>query len=130
MRRVRMLALSAAVLLLSFAPAAAQWTTLGDMPAPARSGNTVTFTSKQGVVAVTVLSPEILRVRFAPVPKLGRDHSYAIVTRDFGDPRATIAYDDSPWPSPWSPSAPSTSATAGLAPNRRYAARLPSRRRR
>ena len=89
--RARLLALSTAVLLVSFTPAAAQWTTLGDMPAPARSGNTVTFTSKQGVVAVTVLSPEILRVRFAPVAKLGRDHSYAIVTRDFGDPRATIA---------------------------------------
>jgi alpha-glucosidase len=89
--RARLLALSTAVLLGTFAPAAAQWTTLGDMPAPARSGNTVTFTSKQGVVAVTVLSPEILRVRFAPVPQLGRDHSYAILTRDFGDPRATIA---------------------------------------
>ena len=88
MRRV--IALAVAVLLVSFAPAAAQWTTLGDMPAPVRSGNTVTFASKQGVVAVSVLSPEILRVRFAPVPKFGRDHSYAVVARDFGDPRATI----------------------------------------
>jgi alpha-glucosidase len=90
MMRARLLALSAAVLLLSFAPAAAQWTTLGDMPAPARSGSTVTFTSRQGVVAVTVLSPDIMRVRFAPVAKLGRDHSYAVVTREFGDPGATI----------------------------------------
>ena len=88
--RARVLALAAAVLLGTLAPAAAQWTTLGDMPPPARSGNTVTFTSRQGVVAVSVLSPEILRVRFAPAPKLGRDHSYAVVTRDFGDPRATI----------------------------------------
>ena len=31
---MRLLALSAAVLLASIAPAAGQWTTLGDMPAP------------------------------------------------------------------------------------------------
>jgi hypothetical protein len=54
------------------------------------SGNTVTFKNAQGVVAVTAIAPEIVRVRFAPGAALGRDHSYAIVSKDFGDPRATI----------------------------------------
>jgi alpha-glucosidase len=78
-------------LLYSAVPALGQWTSLGDMPAPARHGNTVTFTSRQGVVAVSVLSPEIFRVRFSPTAPLGRDRSYAVVSRDFGDPRATIS---------------------------------------
>jgi len=73
-------------------PAFAQsgWRSLGDMPPPARSGNTVTFKNAQGVVAVTAVAAEIVRVRFAPGAALGRDHSYAIVSKDFGDPRATI----------------------------------------
>ncbi|HEX6316172.1 MAG TPA: TIM-barrel domain-containing protein, partial [Gemmatimonadaceae bacterium] len=69
---------------------AAQWASIGDMPAPARQGNTVTFTNRQAVVAISVLSPEIVRVRFSPTAKLGRDHSYAVVSRDFGDPRPAI----------------------------------------
>src|SRR5262245_65975163 len=84
-------ALSIALVLWGAASASAQWASLGDMPAPARSGNTVTFKNAQGVAAVTVLSPEIVRVRFSPTPALGRDHSYAIVSKDFGDPRAAIA---------------------------------------
>src|SRR4051812_29553873 len=66
------------------------WASLGDMPAPVRSGNTVTFHNNQGIVAVTAVSPEIVRVRFSPGRSLGRDHSYAIVSKDFGDPRATF----------------------------------------
>ena len=31
-----------------------------------------------------VVAPEIVRVRFVPAQKFGRDHSYAVVTRDFG----------------------------------------------
>jgi alpha-glucosidase len=72
-------------------PAAAQWTTVGDMPAPRRDGATATFTNGRVTVAVTAVSPEIVRVRFVPAPKFGRDHSYAVVSRDFGDPGATIA---------------------------------------
>src|SRR5215813_707943 len=87
----RAAALAMAFSVCAVVPAAAQWASLGDMPAPARSGNTVTFKNAQGVVAVTAISPEIVRVRFSPTPALGRDHSYAIVSKDFGDPHATIA---------------------------------------
>src|SRR5678815_702635 len=85
-------ALLASVLFVGLAgPVEAQWSSLGDMPAPVRSGNTVTFKNAQGIVAVTAVSPEIVRVRFSPAAALGRDHSYAVVSKDFGDPRATIA---------------------------------------
>jgi alpha-glucosidase len=72
------------------APLAAQWTSIGDMPSPRRDGNTLTFRNAQGVVVVTAFAPDIVRVRFSPTRALGRDHSYAIVNRDLGDPRAAI----------------------------------------
>jgi alpha-glucosidase len=85
--RIRLL-----LLLFFLAPAAglAQWASIGDMPAPRREGNTLTFQNKQGIVAVTVLAPDIVRVRFSPTPRFGRDHSYAIVNRELGDPKATF----------------------------------------
>jgi alpha-glucosidase len=70
--------------------AAAGWTSLGAFPAPARERNTLVFHSEQGAAALTVLSPEIVRLRFSPTPAFGRDHSYAVVARDFGDPGVTF----------------------------------------
>jgi alpha-glucosidase len=72
-------------------PVAAQWTSVGDMPAPRRDGNTLSFQNAQAVAAVTAISPDIIRVRFAPARAFGRDHSYAIVNRELGDPLARIA---------------------------------------
>ena len=47
------------------------------------------FSSGKATVLVTALSPEIVRVRYAPAPSFGRDHSYAVVGRDLGEARAT-----------------------------------------
>ena len=82
--------LALVLLLCAASPALAQWTTLGDMPPPMRGGNTVTFTSRQGVAAVTILSPDIVRIRFSPTPPLSSNQSYAVVPPDFGDPGAAI----------------------------------------
>ncbi len=77
-------------LLASAGRATAQWASLGDMPPPVRDGNTATFKNKQAIVAVSALAPDIIRVRVSPTPTFGRDHSYAVVSRDFGSPGATI----------------------------------------
>jgi alpha-glucosidase len=93
---VRLTALSRSVrplvllLLLLSSPAAAQWASLGDMPAPRRVGNGLVFRSAQGIVAVTAAAPDIVRVRYSPSRELGRDHSYAIVNRALGDPRVDV----------------------------------------
>src|SRR5262245_40627767 len=91
MRRAGLLA---CLVLLASVPSAlrleAGWASLGTMPAPRRDGQTLTFRNDQGVVALTVLAPDIVRVRFAPGPALGRDHSYAVVKTDFGDPGAAF----------------------------------------
>lgn len=79
-------------LLILFLPqaAGAGWASLGKMPVPTREGQTLTWRNSQGVLALSVLSPEIVRVRFVPRPELGRDHSYAVVGRLPGDSQATF----------------------------------------
>jgi alpha-glucosidase len=75
------------LLLLVAISARAQWTALGDMPRPSRQGNALRFENAQAVVVVTALSPEVIRVRIGG----GRDHSYAVVNRNLGDPAATFS---------------------------------------
>ena len=72
MRRITLL------LLLVALPAFAQ--------TPVRQGNSL----RVGKAVVTALSPEIIRVRIGE----GRDHSYAVINRNFGDPGATFAIGD------------------------------------
>jgi len=81
-----------AALLLLLVPqiAAAGWASLGRMAAPTRDGQTLTWRNSQGVLSLSVLSPQIVRVRFVPGPQLGRDHSYAVVGRLPGDSQATF----------------------------------------
>jgi alpha-glucosidase len=71
-------------------PARAQWTALGDMPQPSRQGNALRFENARGVAVVTALSPEVIRVRVTP-GREGRDHSYAVVSRDLGESGATFS---------------------------------------
>ena len=68
----------------------AGWASLGAMPAPRRDGPTLTWKSAQGVLALSVLSPEVVRVRFVAKPAFGRDHSYAVVGKLPGDPGASF----------------------------------------
>lgn len=89
LRRVRSLGL---LLFFVGLPSAlfAGWSSLGAMPEPERQERALLFRNAQGTVVVSLLSPEIVRVRFAPTQDFGRDHSYTIVNRDFGDPRASF----------------------------------------
>ena len=50
------------VVTLAGVPAGAEWRPLGDMPRPTRQGKALRFANAQGVVIVTVLSPDIIRV--------------------------------------------------------------------
>ena len=68
----------------------AGWASLGAMPQPQRDGQKLTWKSAQGVLSVSVISPEIVRVRFLPKADFGRDHSYAVVGTLPGDPNATF----------------------------------------
>ena len=71
-------------------PVAAQWTSLGAMPAPRQETNRLTFRNRQGTVVVSVIEPHIFRVRFAPRQELGRDHSYGVIPGARQDPGADL----------------------------------------
>jgi alpha-glucosidase len=75
-------------------PAHADWTAVGDMPQPSRQGNALRFENAQAVAVVTALSPEVVRVRVTRKGSEGRDHSYAVINRNLGDPGATFGGDD------------------------------------
>jgi alpha-glucosidase len=51
---------------------------LGDMPAGRPLPQGVEYRNQQGAVRITVVAPGLIRVRFAPTPQFGRDHSYAV----------------------------------------------------
>jgi alpha-glucosidase len=78
------------LLCLAAAPAAAGWASLGAMPAPERVANALVFRNEQGIASLTVLAPDIVRVRFSPTPSFGRDHSYAVATHELGERAATF----------------------------------------
>ena len=82
------------LLLVAATPAAAQWASLGDMPAPRRVDNGLVYRSAQGIVSVTAVAPDIVRVRFARTREFGRDHSYAIVNRELGAASAEVRVGD------------------------------------
>lgn len=75
---------------LTLAPSAAAWTRVGAMPAPERDGAALVFRSDQGAVSVTALAPDVVRVRFAPAPGFGRDHSYAVTSPGWEEPDVTV----------------------------------------
>jgi alpha-glucosidase len=81
---------AALLLLLVAIPARGQWTALGEMPRPSRQGNALRFENAQAVAVITALSPDVIRVRVTP-GREGRDHSYAVINRNFGDPGATFS---------------------------------------
>jgi len=84
--KARRFCIAVLAVLLGPAPLYAGWASLGAMPAPRREGRTLVFHDAQGTVAVTAVSPEIVRVRFAPGPGLGRDHSSAPRSRSCAPP--------------------------------------------
>lgn len=75
----RRLMLILALTLSAPATAEAQWASVGDAARPARSGNALVFRTAQGVLSVSAIAPEIVRVRFSPGTRVDRDHSYTVV---------------------------------------------------
>ncbi len=60
------------------------------MPAPEREGDALVFKNAQGIVSVQAVAPDIVRVRFAPSARFGRDQSYAVANRELGAPGAAV----------------------------------------
>ena len=77
-----------------FTPNTGVWTSLANVTAIARNGNTFTFTMSSGPAPMlTFLTPSIFRVRFNPAADYVRDVSVAVVKSDFGP--VNVAVQDS-----------------------------------
>jgi alpha-glucosidase len=63
------------------------WRTLGFPRPPEAISAGVRFKNSCAVLEVTVLSPDIVRIRFSPTPEFARDHSYTVENFS-GDPGA------------------------------------------
>ncbi|MBX2874023.1 MAG: glycoside hydrolase family 31 protein [Saprospiraceae bacterium] len=57
------------------------WQGVGDMPKPKKEGHTLTFKNKHSIVSVSVISADVIRVRYYPATKFVRDHSYTVIGR-------------------------------------------------
>ena len=56
---------------------------------PVWDGKTLLFQNSQGTLAVAPLSDDVVRIHFTRGNSFGPDHSYAIISRDFGGVKAT-----------------------------------------
>jgi alpha-glucosidase len=68
----------------------AGWQSSDGMGAPVWDGRTLLFDSDHGVLAITPLSDEVVRVHFTTAKSLGRDHSYAVVKQDLAPPAVKV----------------------------------------
>src|SRR5512143_3039619 len=86
--RTALLALSALLALPVAARAALE--SVGTLPPAQATASGLVHRDARVAVSVTALSPEVVRVRYSPTGSFGRDHSYAVVSRDLGPARATV----------------------------------------
>lgn len=84
MTRVLIRAFRVLCVLVFLAPAAlAEWQSIGNLTASQPQGNQITFSSRQATVVVTVLAPDLIRVRMVHGTSLPPDHSYAVIKTDW-----------------------------------------------
>ena len=74
---------SLCLLLLCALASFADWQSVGSLTASEPKTNQMTFSSRQATVIVTVLAPDLIRVRMVPGTTPAADYSYAVVKTDW-----------------------------------------------
>jgi alpha-glucosidase len=74
-------------------PARGGWQEVGGMTASPPKGNQITFHSPGATAIVTVLAPDLVRVRLGKGTKLGPDYSWAVIKTDWPHVHAQISGD-------------------------------------
>ena len=80
-----------AVLALSV-PLPAEWQSIGPLTAAAPQGNQITFRGAHGLASISVLAPDIVRVRLTSGPAFGPDRSYAVIKPLEDWPKAAVEF--------------------------------------
>jgi len=68
----------------------ADWESIGNLAASEPSGSEIVFRNAKATVVVTMLAPDIVRVRTIRGTRLPEDHSYAVVKTDW--PKVAVEY--------------------------------------
>jgi alpha-glucosidase len=64
-------------------PLAASWRPIGAMAASPPSRDQIIFRNAHAIVSISVLAPDMVRVRMAPTPRFGPDYSWAVIKADW-----------------------------------------------
>jgi alpha-glucosidase len=83
-------ALLPAIILTLGRPAAAQWQSAGAAVAGPTTNNAVTFRGPHLLATITVLAPDLVRVRMTSGPQFGPDYSWAVIRPASEWPKRTI----------------------------------------
>lgn len=90
---VRLLFPALAFIAASAASSRAEWQGVGAMAAQPPEGNQVVFTSRSATAVVTVLAPDLVRVRIVKGAKFGPDYSWAVAKTDWPAPQLQFSGD-------------------------------------
>ena len=71
------------LVLLVSCTALAEWQPIGNLKPTGRNGNEFTFRGARAIVVISVLAPDVVRVRAGAGQSLPADHSYAVVKTDW-----------------------------------------------
>ncbi len=71
------------LLLIPAVPAAAAWKSIGSLSVAEARGNSIVLSDRQNTVTLTVLAPDLVRVRMTRGTSPGPDYSYAVVKTDW-----------------------------------------------
>jgi len=74
----------------SLAENSLSWQSVGFKTAPVWEGRKLLLNDSEKSLAIEVLSNDVIRVRLTPNSSFGRDHSYAVVSRDFAKPNVRV----------------------------------------
>jgi alpha-glucosidase len=75
------------------APLAAQWQSIGTLKPGPPEGNTIAFRGPHGIAAITVLAPDLVRVRISSGAAFGPDESWAVIKPAADWPKATVDFE-------------------------------------
>ena len=78
------------ILLMAALPGCAEWHRIGKMIASPPQGNQIEFHNSTAAVVVTVLAPDLVRIRMVPGKTLPQDYSWAVVKT--GWPKVAVAF--------------------------------------
>ncbi|HVB28902.1 MAG TPA: DUF4968 domain-containing protein, partial [Terriglobia bacterium] len=75
------------------ATAQAEWHSLGKVTGSHVEGSRITFHTGQAVVQVSVLAPDVVRVRMAPGSTFGPDYSWAVEKKQWPAVRVEFSHE-------------------------------------